>query len=167
MSRTPKAKRVERFWSFVDQRGDDECWPWTGQPNTSGYGQFRLDDRLYVVHRIAYELLVGPIPKGLRLDHTCHNRDSACRAAAACPHRRCCNPAHLEPVTHVVNCRRGRSGQQFRELTHCAKGHPFEGANLRIVVSTRRGTSYRQCVICRRETNRRSAERKRVARSAA
>ena len=27
-----------RFWSKVDIRGDNECWPWTAYRNPSGYG---------------------------------------------------------------------------------------------------------------------------------
>jgi hypothetical protein len=46
-------------------------------------------------HRFAYELLVGPIPAGLVLDHLCRNR-------------LCVNPNHLEPVTNSENPRRGR-----------------------------------------------------------
>lgn len=46
-------------------------------------------------HRVVYESLVGPIPAGLELDHTCRVR-------------RCVNPDHLEPVTHAENQRRSR-----------------------------------------------------------
>lgn len=45
-------------------------------------------------HRFAYELLVGPVPDGLQLDHLCRNRA-------------CCNPEHLEPVEGVENRLRG------------------------------------------------------------
>ena len=41
-------------------------------------------------HRFAYELLVGPIPAGLVLDHLCRVRN-------------CCNPAHLLTGTHSDN----------------------------------------------------------------
>jgi hypothetical protein len=44
-------------------------------------------------HRVAWELEHGPVPDGLTLDHRC------------CV-RHCVNPAHLEPVSHKVNCQR-------------------------------------------------------------
>lgn len=68
--------REPRFWAQVDRHGDDECWPWTGYCQPNGYGTrstHRRETRL--VHRIAYEYLVGPIPDGLVLDHLCHTRD--------------------------------------------------------------------------------------------
>lgn len=41
-------------------------------------------------HRIAYSALVGEIPKGMMLDHTCHNK-------------LCVNPSHLRPCTNKQN----------------------------------------------------------------
>lgn len=29
-----------RWCSMVDQRGTDDCWPWTGAVRNGGYGQF-------------------------------------------------------------------------------------------------------------------------------
>lgn len=100
-----------RFWSRVEKAGPDDCWEWTGTRQLNGYGNFGSGaTRSRLVHRIAYELLVGPIPAGLVLDHTCHTRMPECQDNADCPHRRCVNPAHLEPVTYRENIRRGNQG---------------------------------------------------------
>lgn len=84
------------------------CWLWTGARNENGYayfGWFRDDGRRVMgrAHRYAYERLVGPIPDGLTLDHTCRVRH-------------CLNPAHLEPVSFAENQRRRRSAT-------CKRGH--------------------------------------------
>lgn len=100
---------IVAFWQRVDQSGGpDACWPWMGAINKDGYGTVRLPGNIFVrAHRHAFVLLGGTIGEGLRLDHTCHN-DSDCRATRKeCLHRRCCNPAHHEPVTALVNNRRG------------------------------------------------------------
>ncbi len=107
------ASEEERLGRFVDRRGDDECWPWTGHL-VKGYGM--LDQ--VGAHRRVYELLVGPIPDGLHLDHLCHTADPSCPAGEACLHRRCVNPAHLEPVTREENNRRAGS-----RLLTCRRGH--------------------------------------------
>ena len=105
-----KTPLADRFWSKV-QKQESGCWIWTGtRTRDGGYGQIRLPG-LYapligpmrLAHRVAYELLVGPIPAGLVLDHLCRNR-------------RCVNPAHLEPVTQRVNIQRGETGHWRRHL---------------------------------------------------
>src|SRR5687768_15914191 len=75
---------TERFWSKVNKRGAGGCWLWAGSTGRGGYGQYFYDGRMRKPHRIAYELLVGPIPEGLQLDHLCSVRT-------------CVNPTHLEP----------------------------------------------------------------------
>lgn len=85
---------------------DNGCWEWSLTHTHDGYA--RIGSR--VAHRVGYELLVGPIPAGLELDHLCCNPG-------------CVNPTHLEPVTHAENRRRAR-----RE--HCIRGHPRSGDNL-------------------------------------
>lgn len=91
-----------RFWSKVDKDHGKPldlrdlstgCWEWVAGTSW-GYGQFSLQGGNIQAHRYAYELLVGPIPEGLDIDHLC-----MCR--------RCVNPAHLEPVTRGENNVRG------------------------------------------------------------
>lgn len=86
-----------------------------------------------LAHRKSYEILVGPIPGGLTIDHLCRNRA-------------CINPAHMEPVTNAENTRRAAALR-----THCIKGHPLEGDNVRIQVR-KNGWRSRVCVSCARAT---------------
>ena len=78
-----------RLWSRVDKSG--ECWLWTGTCSPKGYGYIGVNYKKLLVHRFAWELLVGPIPDGMEIDHR-----------PTCP--KCCvNPDHLRVVTHKQN----------------------------------------------------------------
>lgn len=92
-SLTGGADLAERLWSRV--RKTPACWLWTGRVETSGYGRIQAAGtrRRFFVHRLAYELLVGPIPVGMTIDHLCMERT-------------CVNPAHMEVVTRAENTAR-------------------------------------------------------------
>ncbi len=81
-----------RFWSHVEKA--ETCWLWTSTITGNGYGHYSIKRVKVGAHRFAYELMVGPIPQGLTIDHLC-------RVKA------CVNPDHLEPVTQAENNRRG------------------------------------------------------------
>lgn len=122
------------------------CWLWTRRPTPGGYGQISVAGRMPMAHRVAYELLVGPIPEGLELDHVCHNQDPDCFADKQCIHRRCVNPDHLEPVTPRVNTLRGKTpAARAKARTVCVNGHPLTSEN---VYLTPRG--HRKCIACQR-----------------
>lgn len=77
---------------------DSGCWRWTGtSARTLGYGRIKVDGRPQYVHRLAYELWVGPIPDGLVIDHV---------IARGCVHKDCIRPWHLEAVIIAENGRR-------------------------------------------------------------
>ena len=71
---TLTAQYTDRFWSRVDTRDMNGCHEWTASRNNWGYGQMGIASGTALVHRIAYHNLVGPIPEGRTIDHTCHNR---------------------------------------------------------------------------------------------
>lgn len=118
----------ERFWSRVDRRGDDECWPWLGPVNGS-YGAFwvRGDElgtvrgRKRAAHNVAFWLIHGRWPEPLGL-HGCDNRI-------------CCNPLNPEIEKHVhegtplknmqemaARGRRGRVGAKLKLTDEQAAG---------------------------------------------
>lgn len=123
---------ADRILGKLGDRSEDECWTWTGCTQ-HGYGLVWVDGvrRSARVHRVVYELLVGPIPEGLTLDHLCRNRA-------------CCNPAHLEPVTLSENVKRG--GNSLK--THCPNGHDYSLHGF--VITSRNGSTERACRPCRR-----------------
>lgn len=131
---TMRAQRIvgtleERFWPKVDtSAGPDGCWPWRASLNMHGYGQFTIDGCVVMAHRIAYRLVVGPIPTGMDLDHLCRVRQ-------------CVNPAHLDPVTRAVNLQRSPLTNAGR--THCPRGHEYTPDN------TYRANGRRYCRTCR------------------
>lgn len=136
-----------RFWRKVTATGGS-CWLWTGYTNPGGYGQFKWGPMPRLTHRVAYEVLVGPIPAGLQLDHLCRNPA-------------CCNPAHLEPVTGRENVLRGDTiaARQSRR-THCPEGHPLAGDNL-VAYELRRGQ--RKCKTCHRDRERARYQARKLA----
>lgn len=132
----------ERFWAKVSPEPNSGCWLWAGSGNQIGYGRMRFEGRTQVVHRIAYKALVGPLPEHPEVD-----LDHLCRV------RCCCNPDHVEPVTHAENIRRGQTGIVNRSKTHCRSGHEYTEANTYVY----QATGERQCRTCQRERSRRCA----------
>lgn len=126
----------ERFWSKVDKTDGWGCWIWAAGRNGDGYGAMWVHGRQRPAHRVAYELLVGPIPTGLHIDHICRNKA-------------CVNPDHLEPVTPRENFLRGVSpSAAAARRTCCIRGHEYTPEN------TIYARGQRTCRECKRAHNR-------------
>ncbi len=148
---------LTRFESYIN-RLPNGCWEWTGFCWDSGYGRTSVGSRSSMrAHRAVYELLGGPIPEGMTLDHECHNEAAGrgeCAGGPACPHRRCVNPAHL--TVKSIRDNQMASANASAHKTHCVHGHEYTPESTRY---NNRGT--RWCLICKRETNRKNRDRTR------
>lgn len=138
--RATRASEHDRLMSNVTVTANG-CWKWDGFVNKHGYGRtYFRGNRSTPAHQALYMLIVGPIPEGKVLDHTCHTDDATCSGGPTCPHRRCVNPAHLEPMTSEENSSRGVTGRR----ANCPKGHLYDDENT--LVSNGR----RYCRACQR-----------------
>jgi hypothetical protein len=146
---------LKRFEAFVYYEPNTGCWLHAGS-KTGEYSGFQYRGKYCRAHRVSYEHYVGPIPKGLILDHLCRVTS-------------CVNPSHLEPVTYAENTRRGLISalrhtwvnmpvHSSSRKTHCPNGHEYTEENTRV---NKRGS--RECITCTRVRLREFQRKKRAA----
>lgn len=131
-----------RFWNKVQPCPMTGCWLFMSSQDPIGYGSVGYAGRVMKAHRVTYEVLVGEVPTDLELDHRCKVR---------C----CCNPDHLEPVSHTENMRRSFNATKDR----CRHGHSLHDARVY------QGRRY--CLHCGRTHSRNRQRRVRAAEKAA
>lgn len=153
--RTPVPATLSELYQRAVLAPRTGCLVWDGRMVWNGYGQIAIGrqhaaelgcPQTILVHRLAWELANGPIPKGMQIDHRCSNRA-------------CVNVAHMELVTPGENTRRGygpalsslrmrlmRTAQRDAYKTHCKHGHALTDDN---VYTDKRG--FRSCKACQRQ----------------
>lgn len=142
---------VERFAAD----GVDGCWEWPMYCHPSGYGHLNYLNRNSSTraHRLAYELLAGPLQPGEFVLHKCDNPP-------------CFRPDHLRAGTNADNMAdMAAKGRSKASNIACSHGHLYvEGSWF---YATKDGQSYRACRICKRargrEVDRRRRQRRRAA----
>lgn len=90
-----------RFWRHVQRT--DSCWLWRGALYSIGYGRLRVHGRERVAHRVAYELMIGPVPENALVGHLCDQRA-------------CVRPDHLELIEGIVRLTPEQVGKILQSL---------------------------------------------------
>lgn len=114
----PSPTLESRYWSHVDQRGPDECWPWTAY-TSRGYGKiwvgYDADGRAIMrrANRVGWAIIHGKDPGRQHVRHICDNPS-------------CCNPSHWELGSHADNMQ----DMQSRGRANHPRGESVGGAKL-------------------------------------
>ena len=121
------------------------CWLWIGNKNYQGYGVVDVSGKKIFAHRLSYYVFSGYIKKSKCVCHRCDKVN-------------CINPAHLFLGSQQDNLndmrKKGRErglGYINRKKTHCLKGHPLFGKNLRLEGKA----MARRCIKCETENHNR------------
>lgn len=85
---------VDTGYVHEDMPSPCHLWqgPTSGTGRGGGYGRMSLNSQTVATHLVVYTHYFGYIPGKKQIDHKCNNR-------------LCCNPAHLEMVSHLRNQR--------------------------------------------------------------
>lgn len=104
----------ERFWSQVERRGDNECWPWTG-PCHYGVPQFFVDEKKASIsaRRYVYALRFPALTPEIYVGLTCQTRD-------------CVNPRH---ITALLPARRNAGHSSVAAVASWLRGHGLAGVS--------------------------------------
>jgi hypothetical protein len=122
------AVSARRFWLRAEPQASG-CWMWTGATK-QGYGAVTIGGRRsQYAHRVAFEMINGPIPDGMHIDHLCRNK-------------LCIRPGHLEAVTQAENNARAVAWRPV--VLHCRRGHLMDAANTYV-----RTDGTKRCRTCR------------------
>ena len=84
----PSAK--DRLLNLCRKSSETSCWEFVGGHTRKGYGKLWHNGGMKTAHRVAYEILVGPVPEAKFVLHRCDNPS-------------CLNPDHLFIGTHQDN----------------------------------------------------------------
>jgi len=91
-----KAPLEERFWAQVEKTSEHWWWKGTTDKHVYGYicsgGSAWKGAKYKRCHRVAWELLIGPIPSGMNVLHSCDTPG-------------CVNPDHLFLGSHLDNAK--------------------------------------------------------------
>lgn len=117
-----------------------DCIEWIGYTMPNGYGSLPVGNTTIGVHRLAWALANGRMPKK-KMD-ICHK----------CDNRKCINPDHLFEGTRSENMidavLKGRQVAPLKNKTHCKNGHAFNAENTKI-----RECGRRECIECKKARN--------------
>jgi len=117
----PTQEQIDLFWSKVEKRGENECWPWlAGKKVDKEYGgfYFRQINNTIASHKIAFIIAHNfdfeDIPDSIIIRHSCNNPP-------------CVNPLHLKMGTckdnsqDMVNSGNSLKGSKNPKYIHISK----------------------------------------------
>ena len=92
-----RSQLLERIFTNCKIDSGSGCWIWqggtSGDGRGGGYGRISVDGMTMATHRVVFICMHGPVSSKKQIDHVCANR-------------LCCNPGHLELVSHIENQKR-------------------------------------------------------------